>query len=165
MPLTAPPVARTSMRIRRPVADVFEAFVNPDVTSKFWFTRGSERLTEGALVIWHWDMYGFAAEVRVTALELNRRIVVEWPTPVEWLFAARPDGTTFVTITASGFAGTDDQQVTAAIDSMGGFSFTLAACKAWLEHGIELNIVADHSPDSHVAAGDEPGAQSPEPEA
>ena len=148
MPLTTPPVARTTMRIRRPVADVFEAFVDPAVTSKFWFSRGSARLTEGAQVTWHWDMYGFVAEVRVIALELNRRLVIEWPTPVEWVFTARPDGTTFVTITASGFTGTDDQQVSAAIDSMGGFSFTLAACKAWLEHGIELNIVADHSPDA-----------------
>ncbi len=135
------------MRIRRPVADVFEAFVNPDITSRFWFTRGSARLAEGALVIWHWDMYKVSAEVRVTALELNRRIAIEWPTPVEWLFTARLDGTTFVTITASGFTGSDDQQVAAAIDSMGGFSFTLAACKAWLEHGIELNVVADHGPE------------------
>lgn len=157
MPLTTPPVARTSMRIRRPVAEVFEAFVDPAVTSKFWFTRGSARLTEGAQVTWHWDMYGVAADVRVTALELNRRIVIEWPTPVEWLFTDRPDGTTFVTITASGFTGSDDQQVTAAVDSMGGFSFTLAACKAWLEHGIELNIVADHSPDSHVDHSPEAG--------
>ena len=53
-------------------------------------------------------------------------------------------------ITASGFDGTDDQKVARAVDSMGGFSFALAACKAWLEHGVELNIVADHSPDQHV---------------
>ncbi len=158
MSLSSPPAARTAMRIRRPVAEVFEAFVDPGITSRFWFTRGSARLTEGGLVTWHWDMYGFAAEVRVTALELNRRIAIEWPTPVEWLFTERADGTTFVAITASGFTGTDDQQVSAAIDSMGGFSFTLAACKAWLEHGIELNIVADHSPDSHVAGSPEPEA-------
>ncbi len=29
------------MLIRKPVAEVFEAFVNPDITSKFWFTKGS----------------------------------------------------------------------------------------------------------------------------
>jgi uncharacterized protein YndB with AHSA1/START domain len=34
--LTTPPVAKAAMLIRRPVADVFEAFVDPAITSKFW---------------------------------------------------------------------------------------------------------------------------------
>ena len=33
-----------------------------------------------------------------------------------------------------------------AIDSMQGFSLVLAGAKAFLEHGIELNLVADHAP-------------------
>ena len=44
------PAARTQMLIRRPVADVFEAFVDPAITSRFWFSRGSSRLTEGEVV-------------------------------------------------------------------------------------------------------------------
>jgi len=32
---------------------------------------------------------------------------------------------------------------------MGRFSLVLAGLKAWLEHGIELNLVADHAPDAH----------------
>jgi hypothetical protein len=49
--------------------------------------------------------------------------------------------------------GSDDEKVAQAIDSMGGFSFTLAGCKAWLEHGIELNLVQDHNPDAHAKGG------------
>lgn len=150
MALQAAPVARTVMLIRKPVAEVFGAFVDPAVTSRFWFTRGTGRLEQGARVTWHWDMYGVSADVAVKALELNRRILIEWPAPVEWIFTARPDGTTYVTITASGFTGSDDEKVAQAIDSMGGFSFALAGCKAFLEHGIELNLSADHNPDAHV---------------
>ncbi|MDH4107619.1 MAG: SRPBCC family protein [Gammaproteobacteria bacterium] len=150
MALQNEPVARTQMLIRRPVAEVFEAFVDPAVTSRFWFSRGSDRLRQGQTITWHWDMYGFSVPVRVTALEPNSGIRIEWPTPVEWQFTPRGDDATFVVITASGFDGTDDQKVARAVDSMGGFSFALAACKAWLEHGVELNIVADHSPDQHV---------------
>jgi uncharacterized protein YndB with AHSA1/START domain len=150
---TTPPVARTQMLIRRPAADVYRAFVDPAITSRFWFTRSSGGLAPGAAVTWHWDMYGVAVDVRVMALEENRRILVHWPTPVEWAFAPRSDVATLVTITASGFTGDDDQQIAAALDSMGGFSFLLAACKAWLEHGIQLNLVADHHPDHHVTAG------------
>ena len=32
--------AKAEMLIRKPVAEVFEAFINPDITSKFWFTKG-----------------------------------------------------------------------------------------------------------------------------
>lgn len=151
MTKTIAPVAHTAMLIHKPVSEVFDAFVDPATTCKFWFTRGSKKLEQGAMVTWHWDMYGVSAEVAIKALEKDKRILIEWPTPVEWIFTARSDGTTFVDITASGFTGTDEEKVAAALDSMGGFSYLLAACKAYLEHGIELNLVADHSPDAHVA--------------
>jgi uncharacterized protein YndB with AHSA1/START domain len=106
MALQNPPVARTHMLIRKPVAVVFEAFADPAVTAKFWFTRGSGRLEQGAKVTWHWDMYAASAQVSVKNIENNKRIVVEWPTPVEWVFTPKSEDTTFVVITASGFAGT-----------------------------------------------------------
>ena len=34
-------VAKTEMLIRKPIADVFEAFTNPAVTSKFWFSAAA----------------------------------------------------------------------------------------------------------------------------
>jgi uncharacterized protein YndB with AHSA1/START domain len=138
------------MLIRRSIDVVFEAFIDPAITSKFWFTRGSGRLQQGGKVTWHWDMYGAAAEVTVKDLQRHRKIIIEWPTPVEWAFAPRGDDATFVSITASGFDGSDDEQVAQAIDSMGGFSFLLAGCKAFLEQGVILNLVADHNPDAHV---------------
>jgi uncharacterized protein YndB with AHSA1/START domain len=148
MTLKAEPVARAEMLIRRPVEEVFESFVDPAITTRFWFTRGSKRLKAGEIVTWYWDMYGVSAEVVVKSVDDNRRILIEWPTPVEWVFNSRGDNTTFVSITASGFVGTDDEKFAQAIDSMGGFSLTLAGCKAWLEHGVELNLVADHNPDA-----------------
>lgn len=153
MPLQVAPRVRADMLIRRPVEEVFNAFVDPAVTSRFWFSRSSGRLVQGARVTWSWDCYGVAADVMVRELEVNRRILIEWPAPVEWIFTPRPDGTTHVTINASGFSGSDDEKVAQAIDSMGGFSLTLAGCKALLEHGVELNLVADHRPDAHVTGG------------
>jgi uncharacterized protein YndB with AHSA1/START domain len=140
------------MLIRKPVAEVFEAFVDPAVTSKFWFSRGSGGLEPGKQVEWHWDMYGFSLPVTVKAVEANKRIVVEWPgetgtTKIEWTFTARDDGTTFVSIANSGFAGTADDMVTQAIGSTEGFAFVLAGLKALLEHNVRLNLVPDRFPD------------------
>src|SRR5512134_3985354 len=138
MNLRHAPVARAQMLIRKPATVVFEAFVDPTVTTRFWFNRSSGRLQQGADVTWHWDMYGASAQVAVKSVEQDRRILIEWPTPVEWLFTQRSDNTTFMTVTASGFTGTDDEKVSQAIDSMGGFSLVLAGCKAFLEHGVVL---------------------------
>jgi hypothetical protein len=65
------------------------------------------------------------------------------------LFAARGDNTTFVTISNWGFSGSDDEVVQQALDSTGGFAFVLSGLKALLEHNVELNLIADHAPDSH----------------
>ena len=45
---TQTPVAKAEMLIRRPVAEVFEALINPTITTKFWFTRSSGRLEPGS---------------------------------------------------------------------------------------------------------------------
>lgn len=154
--LTKPPVAETGMLIRRPVDDVFAAFVDPEITSKFWFSEGSGRLVPGARVTWHWAFYGVSTEVDVKTVEENERIVVEWdtattPSTVEWRFTAQGDDATFVNIVNSGLHGDDgDAVVATALDSTGGFVLVLAGAKAWLEHGLALNLVPDRFPDARV---------------
>ncbi len=149
--LTARPVANAAMLIRRPVAAVFEAFVDPAITSKFWFTKGSGRLEPGKDIQWEWEMYGAIAEVKVLAVDPHERILIEWMseggmTTVEWVFIDRGDGTTFVSVTNSGFHGDGDAIVRQALDSTGGFSLLMAGLKAYLEHGIDLKLVLDRFP-------------------
>lgn len=62
--LTQVPVTKTGMLMRRPVEEVFEAFVNPDITSKFWFTKSSGRLEDGKQVQGEWEMYGISIPVK-----------------------------------------------------------------------------------------------------
>jgi uncharacterized protein YndB with AHSA1/START domain len=145
------PIAKTGMLIRKPVADVFEAFVNPDITTRFWFTKSSGRLEVGKQVQWEWEMYGISIPVTAKTIEPNKRIVVEWPgyhspTTAEWIFAPQEDGTTFVSITEAGFTGDGDELVKQVTDSTQGFSLVLAGLKALLEHNVRLNLVADRYP-------------------
>ena len=145
------PMTRTGMLIRKPVAEVFEAFLNPEVTTKFWFTKGSGRLEAGKQVQWDWEMYGISVPVAVKVIEPDERIVIEWPgygglTTVEWRFAPQQDGTTFVSITEAGFTGDGDELVKQVTGSTQGFSLVLAGLKALLEHSVRLNLVADRYP-------------------
>ncbi|MDO8827846.1 SRPBCC family protein [Methylophaga sp.] len=147
------PIATTAMLIRKPVSEVFEAFVNPAITAKFWFTKGSGRLQVGKQIRWDWEMYNISVQVSVKAIEDNKRILIEWgavgekPTTVEWVFTSRSDNTTFVSVTNSGFSGDGDEIVSQALDSTGGFALVLAGAKAYLEHNISLNLIADRFPD------------------
>ena len=124
--LTHVPMTKTGMLIRKPVREVFEALVNPDITTKFWFTRSSGRLEVGKQVQWDWEMYGISVPVTARVIEPGTRIVIEWPgysgpTTVEWTFAPQKDGTTFVSITEAGFAGDGDALVKQVTDSTQGF--------------------------------------------
>src|SRR5438552_13824275 len=152
MELSQPPAVRAQMLIRRPVPEVFEAFVDPAVTSRFWFTKSSGKLEAGKRVHWEWEMYGASADVDVKVVEENHRIIADWSgygtTELEWLFSPRGDDATFVTITNSGFTGDGDAMVANALDSQGGFTMVLCGLKALLEHNVQLNLVADYAPDT-----------------
>lgn len=150
--LTHVPSAKTGMLIRKPVNEVFEAFLDPDITTKFWFTASSGRLDVGRTIQWEWKMYGISIPVTAKAIDPNQRIVVEWPgqstpTTVEWLFSPQEDGTTFVSVTHAGFTGDGDGLVKQVADSTQGFTLVLAGLKALLEHNVTLNLVMDRYPE------------------
>lgn len=145
-------VAKAEMLIRSPVAKVVEAFVDPAITSKFWFSRGSGKLEAGKSVRWDWETYGFSVDAKVKTFEPDKKLVVEWSaygatTDIEWTFTARADGTTFVSIVNSGFQGSLKEMANLAVASTEGFAFVLAGAKAFLEHGVQLNLVPDRFPD------------------
>ena len=156
---TSPPVATTGMLIRKPVGVVFRAFIDPAITTHFWFTESTGPLAPNASVTWTWGMYGAAGDVVVRDFEPDCRVRFEWggetPNQVEWTFTPLADNRTFVDIRNWDFAGSNEEQTAAAIDATGGFSLVLAGAKAWLEHNLELNLVRDRFPKDLGPHGDE----------
>ena len=149
--LSQVPVVKAEMLIRKPVAEVFAAFVDPEITTRFWFTKSSGRLEAGKQITWTWEMYDHSFQVDVKEVEINKRILIEWGnygsmTTVEWIFTPYENDSTYVSIINSGFKGDGDKVVTDALDSKGGFTWVLAGLKAFLEHSIELNAIADAFP-------------------
>ena len=63
------PVAKMELLFRKPVADIFETFVNPDAITKFWFNRSSGRIETGATVTWYWDLYNASSIVKVLEVD------------------------------------------------------------------------------------------------
>ena len=149
--LTKEPVAKVEMLIRKRVSEVFDAFINPEITTKFWFTKSTGGLNPGKQITWYWEMYNISVPVKVREVEENRRILIDWgnydsATTVEWIFTPYGSDATYVSITNSGFKGDGDKLVSDALDSKGGFTWVLAGAKAWLEHNIHLNLIPDAYP-------------------
>ena len=136
------------MLIRKPVSEVFRAFTDPAVTSRFWFSRGDDALDNGVITTWYWDWFDVSARVEVLAFVQDHSFQIAWGDDgqvVKWHFDTMDAGT-LVRIEVSGFPSEPDQAMAEAIDSKGGFTLVLAGAKAFLEHGIEPNLVQDQFP-------------------
>ncbi len=139
----------TQMLIRKPVSTVFQAFIDPKITSNFWFTKSSGQLEVGKRITWEWEMYGVSVNVLVNEIIQNKRISTEWGDPattVDYEFTALTDHTTYVVIKNYGFKETGDELIKAIKDSTGGFTTVLDGLKAYLEHNINLNLIRDKYP-------------------
>ncbi len=53
---------------------------------------------------------------------------------------------TLVNIKSYGYPQTGDDLAKVVNDNTGGFTTVLDGCKAWLEHGIKLNLIEDKFP-------------------
>ncbi len=143
--------SEAQMLIRKPATDVFQAFINPELTKHFWFTKGSGKLEVGSTVTWEWEMYNFSTKVIATEILTDKKITIEWftsdpPTKVDFNFNTLSDGSTFVSIKHYGFNQTGDELLEVIKDSTSGFTIVLAGLKAFLEHKIDLNLILDKFP-------------------
>lgn len=149
---------KVSARVAKPVAEVFEAVVDPAKLSRYFTTGGAKgRLETGATV--HWDFHDFpgAFPVEVVEVETNRRIVLRWEanegapadgeaavtasagysTTVTMTFEPLDGGRTLVSIAEEGWRETESG-LKASYGNCQGWSQMLSALKANLEYGINL---------------------------
>ena len=132
-------------KIARPVADVFDAVVNPQSLSSYFTTGGaSAPLAEGATVLWKFGDHPGEFPVRVSRLVRNERIEFSWDTEeggyqtqVVMTFELLADGTTLVRVAEGGWRETP-AGLKSSYDNCGGWTQMLCCLKAWVEHGINL---------------------------
>lgn len=142
-------MVETQMLIRKPISEVFYAFIDPKFTTNFWFTKSSGKLEKGKKVTWEWEMYNVSIEIEVRELVQNKLISILWGEPstiVDFEFTEIADNSTYVIIKNYGFEQKGEELIEAVKDNTGGFTTVLDGLKAFLEHGIKLNLIADKFP-------------------
>ncbi len=148
---------KVSGRIAKPVAEVFEAVVNPTQLSRYFTTGGAKGRLEPGTTVW-WSFHDFPGEfpVEVVEVEPNRRIVLMWAadegepsdgeagaqsagysTTVTMEFDAIDEGRTLVTIAEEGWRE-NEKALRASYGNCHGWTQMLCSLKGYLEHGINL---------------------------
>ena len=135
--------AKATMLIRRPRTEVFDAFVQPQLITKFWLKSTTGPLAAGAQVEWNFMVPG--AKETVTVFDFNepQRLRFAWSdgVSVDMKFAEQPDGATRLSVEATGFRG--EQQLDQVVGATEGFSIVLCDLKTLLETGQSANLVRD----------------------
>ncbi len=138
------PKFEVQLKIQKPVAEVFEAVVNPKKLSGYFTKTASGPLAEGTTVMWSFNEAPEPFPVKVRQLTANERIVFEWAsaeggydTKVEMLFKAVEDGATMVQIRESGWRDTP-KGIETSYGNCAGWMHMACCLKAYLQHGINL---------------------------
>jgi uncharacterized protein YndB with AHSA1/START domain len=137
------PKVKVQLKIRRPVADVFDAVVDGEKLSGYFLESSSGPMQTGATVRWRFAEVPEAFDVSVREVVRGERVVFEWPaaggydTRVEIVFSGAGTDDTMVQISETGWH-TDPESIAASYDNAGGWMHMLCCLKAYLEYGINL---------------------------
>ncbi len=137
------PKFQVQLKIRKPVAEVFAAVVEPQKLTGYFIQTSSGPLTEGATVTWKFAEAPEPCEVTVRKLAKNETIVLEWAggrsynTRVEMEFKPLDAMSTLVLIRESGWRS-DDTSTELSYGNAGGWMHMLCSLKAFLEYNINL---------------------------
>jgi uncharacterized protein YndB with AHSA1/START domain len=134
---------KTSLKIQKPLHDVFEAIVDPEKMSNYFISKSTGRIEEGKTLTWQFPEFDMKFPVRIDKVEKDRYI--SWycddaadkiTTKVEISLQHMKDGT-FVTVTEKS-RDNDEAGIKWLAGNTGGWANFLACLKAYLEHGINL---------------------------
>ncbi|HKP31803.1 MAG TPA: SRPBCC domain-containing protein [Chitinophagaceae bacterium] len=133
---------KASLKIQKPIHEVFEGIVDPEKMKNYFIVKSSGRIEEGKTLTWEFSEVDMQFPVRVRKVESDKFISFEWDdldgtaTTVEMTFTNKQDGTLVTVIEKS----RDNDQ--AGIDwlkrNTEGWANFLACLKAYLEYGINL---------------------------
>jgi len=137
-------------RIRRPVADVFDAIVSADRLCQYFTSETSGDLEEGREVGWRWRHYEHTLPIRVDRIvegelieltldssQWKKTVAESYPVKVILELEELEDGSTMLKISEEGWK-TDADGLKGSHDNCSGWTHMAMCLKAWIEHGIDL---------------------------
>ncbi|MCD8826300.1 SRPBCC domain-containing protein [Staphylococcus gallinarum] len=126
---------QTQMQINVPVHKAYEAFVNPEEISGFWFSHSSERWETGKTITLKYAEYNAELDIEIVHIEENRLIQFTWGNhPVDIHFEENDNGVIVTTIEQD-FDKTEVEQL---LGQKEGWVYMLSCLKAYLEYNVKI---------------------------
>lgn len=131
--------SNATIRIQKPIEEVFEGIVNPEKMTKYFISESSGRLETGKEVIWKFPEFEDKFPVKEIKIENNSSISFVWDpeTIVKITLEKLPDDSTIVRVNENG-KELNEENLKWALENSGGWANFLACMKAYLEYGIQL---------------------------
>lgn len=131
--------------VKTDVQKVYDAFIHPDVLTKFWLSGASDSLAVGQTIQWNYMVPGASDQVTTQELVPNKKIKVSFSnnTTTEWTFESIDSKGTIVTVINEGYTGSADEQIKMALNAVEGYTWVMADLKTLLEQGQSAGIVKD----------------------
>lgn len=131
--------AKASIGIQKPVSEIFEAIVNPEIMQNYFISKGSGRMEVGKEIFWEFPEYEDSYPLTTKETVPNEKIVFVWdPKSVVTIELQKlSENDSVVKVSEEGHQN-DEKGIKWVIGQTEGWANFLACMKAWLEHGIHL---------------------------
>ncbi|KRF62611.1 SRPBCC family protein [Peribacillus butanolivorans] len=131
----------TKFKILKPVNEVFEAIVDPEKMSNYWFSSGTGRVEQGKTITWRYDEYNAEGVINVLEVEEDKKIVFTWgeygkETVVTITLKGLDNTSTIIEVNELGFKEDDPELINKMIGQKEGWVYMLTCLKGYLENGI-----------------------------
>lgn len=131
--------SKAAITIYKPINEVFEAIVNPEIMSNYFISKGSGRLEQGKEVFWEFPEFEGSYPVQVKEIIQNQRIILDWDPKSLVKIELEEDSNKNTTVRVSEEGHQlDEAGIKWAIGQTEGWTNFLTCMKAWLEYGIHL---------------------------
>lgn len=134
---------KVGLQVAKPLAEVFDAIVNPEKMKNYFISASSGIMKEGETLIWSFPEFDGSFPVRVGKMEEDKYISYYWndmdgtETFVEMRLEETEPGVTFIRITEKE-RNNDEAGINWLRRNTEGWANFLACLKAWMEYGINL---------------------------
>ncbi|MFD6440734.1 SRPBCC family protein [Peribacillus sp. NPDC060186] len=131
----------TKFKILKPANEVFEAIVDPEKMSNYWFSSGTGRVEQGKTITWRYDEYNAEGVINVLEVEEDKKIVFSWgeygeETVVTITLKELDNTSTIIEVNELGFKEDDPEIINKMIGQKEGWVYMLTCLKGYLENGI-----------------------------
>ncbi len=131
-----------AIQIQKPIHEVFEAIVNPELMSQYFIGQSSGRMESGKEIIWKFPEFETEFPIRVGLIEMNQSVSFYWTmdnieTKVQINLTIKENNATLVSIKEKSRIN-DAKGIQWLTGNSFGWSNFLACLKAYLEYGINL---------------------------